>query len=67
MFKSIKESKQEFDFGLPDRLFELAIDGQQFEDITRDESRRIHQAQPAREAVSVEINAGLPRTVIMGA
>ncbi len=69
MFRSIKEPEQEPDLGGANRLFALAIDGQRFEDITREEAKRLRQPQPqpAREAVSVEKNAGLPGTTTMGA
>ncbi len=43
------------------------VDGQRFEDITREEAKRLRQHQPAREAVSVEKIAGLPGTATMGA
>ena len=67
MFRSIKEPEQEPDLGGANRLFALAIDGQRFEDITPEEVKRLRQPQPAREAVSVEKNAGLPGTATMGA
>lgn len=67
MFRSIKEPKQELDLDWVNRLFALAIDDQKYEDITRAEAKRLHQPQPVREAVSVETNAGRPRTAIMGA
>ncbi len=67
MFRSLKDPGQQSDLGKADRSFALAIDGQRFEDITREEAKRLRQPQPAREAVSVEANAGLPRTAPMGA
>ncbi len=52
MFRSIKEPEQEPDLGEANRLFALAIDGQRFEDITREEAKRLRQPQSAREAQS---------------
>ncbi len=67
MFRSIKALEQEPDLDGANRLFSLAIGGQRFEDITREEANRRRQRQPASEAVSVEKNVGLPGTATMGA
>ena len=42
MFRSLKEPEPEPDLGGANRLFALAIDGQRFEDITREEAKRQH-------------------------
>ena len=67
MFRSLKDPDQQSDLGKADRSFALAMDGQRFEDITREEAKCLRQPQPVREAVSVEKNAGLPGTAPMGA
>ncbi len=67
MFRSLKDPDQQSDLGKAGRSFALAIDGQRFEDITREEAKRLRQPQPARETVSVEKNTGLPGTAPMGA
>ncbi len=67
MFRSLKDPDQQSDLGKADRSFALAMDGQRFGDITREEAKRLRQPQPVREAVSVEKNADLPGTTTMGA
>ena len=67
MFKTIKAPEQEPDLDGANRLFALAIDGQRFEDITREEADRRRQRQPAGEAVSVEKNVGPPGPAAMDA
>ncbi len=45
MFRSLKDPDQQRDSGKADRLFALAINGQRFEDISREEARRLRQQQ----------------------
>ncbi len=48
MFRSLKDPDQEPDSGKADRLFALAINGQQFEDISREEAKRLRQSPSGR-------------------
>ncbi len=45
MFRSLKDPDQQPDLGKADRLLALAINGQRFEDISREEAKRLHQQQ----------------------
>ncbi len=45
MFRSRKDRDQQPDLGKADRLLALAINGQRFEDISREEAKRLHQQQ----------------------
>jgi hypothetical protein len=45
MFKSLKDPDQQPDLSKADRLFVLAINGQRFEDISREEAKRLRQQQ----------------------
>ncbi len=44
------------------RAFAAMVGGQRYENITREEAKRICPPEPVREAVSVEKNAGLVGT-----
>ena len=44
------------------RAFAAILGGQRYENITREEAKRICPPEPVREAVSVEKNAGLLET-----
>ena len=54
MFRSLKDPDQEPDSGKADRLFSLAINGQQFEDISREEAKRLRQPRPTCEVAPVD-------------
>ena len=56
MFRSLKDPDQQSDLGKADRSFALAINGQRFEDISREEARRLRQPRPAREVAPVDAN-----------
>ncbi len=47
MFRSLKDPDQQSDLGKADRSFALAINGQRFEDISREEAKRLRQPRPA--------------------
>ena len=46
MFRSLKGPDQQPDLGKADRSFALAINGQRFEDISREEAKRLRQPRP---------------------
>ncbi len=48
MFRSLKDPDQEPDLGKADRSFALAINGQRFEDISREEAKRLRQSPSDR-------------------
>ncbi len=48
MFRSLKDPDQEPDLGKADRSFALAINGQRFEDISREEAKRLRQSPSSR-------------------
>ena len=62
MFRSLEDPDQQFDLGKADRLFALAMNGQRFEDISREEAKRLRQHRPACEVAPVDANV-IPRSV----
>ena len=54
MFRSLKDPDQQSDLGKADRSFALAINGQRFEDISREEAKRLRQPRPACEVAPVD-------------
>ncbi len=46
MFRSLKDPDQQSDLGKADRSFVLAINGQRFEAISREEAKRLRQPRP---------------------
>jgi hypothetical protein len=67
IFRLLKDPDQQSDLGKADRLFALAINGQQFVDISREEAKRLRQPRRACEVAPVGAN-GIPLgTAPMGA
>ena len=54
MFKSLKDPDRQPALSKADRLFALAINGQRFEDISREEAKRLRQPRPACEVAPVD-------------
>ncbi len=67
MFGSRKVPDQQPDLGKADRSFVLAINGQRFEDISREEAKRLRQPRPACEVAPVDANGKPLGTAPMGA
>ena len=67
MFRSLEDPDQQFDLGKADRLFALAMNGQRFEDISREEAKRLRQPRPACEVAPVDANVSPLETAPMGA
>ncbi len=67
MFRSLEDPDQQFDLGKADRLFALAMNGQRFEDISREEAKRLRQPRPAGEVAPVDANVSPLETAPMGA
>ncbi len=54
MFGSRKVPDQQPDLGKADRSFALAMNGQRFEDISREEAKRLRQPRPTCEVAPVD-------------
>ena len=63
MFVSTEDLEWQSELDYANRAFAAMVGGQRYENITREEAKRLRQ--PAQEAVSVENNAGLPGTATM--
>jgi len=60
MFISTEDLEWQSELDHANRAFAAMVGGQRYENITREEAKRLRQPQPAHEAVPVEKNVGLP-------
>ncbi len=67
MFRSHKDPDQQPGLGKADRAFALAMNGQRFEDISREEAKRLREPRPAGEVAPVDANVSPLETAPMGA